>query len=89
MKGREALSEFRQHVGYQKSIVAVFAVLTFCTRLDLSKKSNQNTSTQRTSSTKGNKPPDDFVSVACRLEADENKATFEAKLKKIVKARKA
>ncbi len=30
---------------------------------------------------------DDFVSVARRLEADEDKATFEAKLAKIVKAK--
>lgn len=30
---------------------------------------------------------DDFVSVARRLEADEDKATFEAKLAKIAKAR--
>jgi hypothetical protein len=32
--------------------------------------------------------PDDFVSVARRLEADEDKATFEAKLAKIVKTKK-
>jgi hypothetical protein len=33
------------------------------------------------------KPADDFVSVARRLEANEDKATFEAKLAKIVKAK--
>lgn len=33
------------------------------------------------------KPPDDFVSVARRLSADEDKATFEAKLAKIAKVR--
>jgi len=31
------------------------------------------------------KLPDDFVSVAKRLEADEDRATFEAKLAKIAK----
>jgi hypothetical protein len=31
--------------------------------------------------------PDDFISVARRLGADEDKATFEAKLAKIVKAK--
>jgi hypothetical protein len=31
---------------------------------------------------------DDFVSVARRLGADENKASFEAKLAKIVKAKR-
>jgi hypothetical protein len=31
---------------------------------------------------------DDFVSVARRLEADEDKGRFEAKLKKIAKAKK-
>jgi hypothetical protein len=33
--------------------------------------------------------PDDFVSVARRLECDEDKATFEAKLTKIAKHRPA
>jgi hypothetical protein len=33
------------------------------------------------------KPPDDFISVARRLGADEDKATFEAKLAKIAKAK--
>jgi hypothetical protein len=35
---------------------------------------------------KANKPADDFVSVARRLECDEDKVTFEAKLAKIAKA---
>lgn len=33
------------------------------------------------------RPPDDFVSVARRLEADEDKGRFEAMLKKIAKAK--
>jgi len=38
---------------------------------------------------RGTQPPraDDFKSVARRLGADEDKATFEAKLKKIAKAK--
>ena len=40
----------------------------------------------RPPSTKKN-APDDFVSVARRLGADEDKATFEAKLAKIAKAK--
>jgi hypothetical protein len=35
------------------------------------------------------KEPDDFVSVARRLGADESKERFEAKLKKIAKAKPA
>lgn len=36
---------------------------------------------------KQTRPPDDFVSVARRLGADEDKAKFEAKLAKIAKAK--
>ncbi len=36
--------------------------------------------------TKARKPPDDFVSVARRLECDEDKRRFEAKLGKIARA---
>jgi hypothetical protein len=54
--------------------------------LALSKKSNQSTSTQQPSSTRANKPKDDFVSVARRLGCDEDKERFEAKLAKIAKA---
>jgi hypothetical protein len=36
-----------------------------------------------------NRPSEDFVSVARRLECDDDKATFEAKLVKIVKAKPA
>jgi hypothetical protein len=39
------------------------------------------------SGTTKKKLPDDFVSVARRLGADEDKATFEAKLAKIAKAK--
>jgi hypothetical protein len=69
--------------------VVAFVVLTFFMRLALSRKSNQNTSTQGPSSRnrKESRREDDFVSVARRLGCDEDKATFEAKLAKIARAK--
>ena len=53
----------------------------------MSPKSNRNTSTRKDSSRA--KRPDDFKSVAKRLSCDPDLAAFDAKLKKIAKAKVA
>jgi hypothetical protein len=56
--------------------------------LSKSGKATKKSSARKQSATaKKRDLPDDFVSVARRLGADEDKATFEAKLAKIAKAK--
>jgi hypothetical protein len=51
------------------------------------KKINQPKKNNKTRPAPKPRGPDDFISVARRLGADEDKATFEAKLAKIAKAK--
>jgi hypothetical protein len=50
-------------------------------------KSSKGSAKARRESSAPKRLPDDFISVARRLGADEDKATFEAKLAKIAKAK--
>jgi len=87
MKVQRELCAFLRRASIRESIVVAFAARTSYWRSELSRKSNRNTSTRRSSSTKANKPPDDFVSIARRLGCDEDKGRFEFVLGKIARSR--